>query len=930
MNAVTRVILSLVALLLCAGLIAAGFFYAWLANDLPSIEQLPVLLDRQSGELLQPTRLLDRSGEHVLATLSKGSEKRLFLSVNPDEPGHFSLQLLRLSVAALDPGFWDDDGIDTTHWLDPQPHTIAERLVKNLLLPDEEDSQRSALRMKLLARQVTLRYGRTQVLEWYLNSASFGANTFGAESAAQLYLGKSAADLDVAEAALLVSLIQSPALNPLDAPAAALENQQTLLQTLAANGVLRSEELSQAQSEQIQFLAAPAQENPETAGFVQYAERQLGDLIGTNRVAQGGLDVITTLDWAMQTQSECTAQRALLQIIAGEATEANNNEVCPAAAYLPSQQFNWQGGTDLFAATLALDPQNGQILAYTSPYSLTNATPAPAYQPGSLFSPFVALAAFARGSSPATLTWDAPASLPAEVSNAANPDGQFHGPVNYRLALANDYVVPLAGVFNQIDAQTIWSLAASTGLDAPRSENVGAQALFGGSNASLFEIAQAYATLAASGSKYGLYNPQSGQIEAAAILQVRSSSGQMILDASQPQQSAVVSTSLAYLINNVLSDAPSRWESLGHPNVLEVGKTTAVKIGQVQGKDQVWTVGYTPQKLVLTWLGMGASENATSNLDARMAGGLWHALIQYATADESDQGWERPIDVNVMQICSPSGMLPTAICPNITNDVFIAGNEPTQSDTLYEKVKVNRETGLLATVFTPATLVEERTFLNVPDELRLWAAAAGLSVPPLGYDTIPSASVNPLIQITRPALFAPVSGLVTILGSADVDNLASFSVQFGQGINPDTWQQIGEVQTTAIKDGTLATWDTTGLEGLYALRLNVVQQNNQIQTAVIQVTVDNTAPLISIASPTANAQIKPENGIVLLTAAVSDNVALARVEFWLDGKKIDERSSAPFTSIWTAVPGKHKLQIKAFDTAGNESQSELREFSVAQ
>ena len=87
MNAVTRAILALVALLLCAGLIAAGFFYAWLANDLPSIEQLPVLLDRQSGELLQPTRLLDRSGEHVLATLSNGSEKRLFLSVNPDEPG---------------------------------------------------------------------------------------------------------------------------------------------------------------------------------------------------------------------------------------------------------------------------------------------------------------------------------------------------------------------------------------------------------------------------------------------------------------------------------------------------------------------------------------------------------------------------------------------------------------------------------------------------------------------------------------------------------------------------------------------------------------------------------------------------------------------------------------------------------------------------
>jgi len=524
--------------------------------------------------------------------------------------------------------------------------------------------------------------------------------------------------------------------------------------------------------------------------------------------------------------------------------------------------------------------------------------------------------------------WDAPATLPTDLDSAANPDGTFHGPVNYRLALANDYVVPISGVFNQIDAQTIWTFAASTGLTAPKAKNAGAEILFSGGQTDLFQIAQAYATLAASGSKYGRYNPQSGQIEPAAILQVRSSNGQVLLDASQPQQSSVVSTSIAYLINHVLSDQSARWTSLGHPNVLEVGKTVAVKLGQVQGKDQVWTVGYTPQTLVVTWLGMSASENSTSNLDARMAAGLWRAMIQYTTADQANAGWVKPLDVNEVQICSPSGMLPTAICPNITSDVFIAGNEPTQADTLYEKLEVNRETGLLATVFTPAALVEERTYLNVPESLRSWAESAGLAVPPQGYDAISTAQTNPNIQISSPSLFAPIAGKVTISGTANLEDLASFGVQFGQGINPDTWQQIGESQTAPVVNGTLAEWDTTGLEGLYALRLNVVQKNNQIQTAVIQVTVDNTPPQISILSPQDGAEITPNAGVVLLTANASDNVALARVEFWLDGKKVEERSVAPYTSLWTATRGKHTLQIKAFDSAGNESDSASIQFTV--
>lgn len=924
-----KVILSIVSIALCGFFIAAAFFYANLTSSLPPIEQLPVLLDRQNGELLQSTRLLDRTGTQELVRLDNPGAERRFLTVNPEEADHFSLQLLRVVVAELDPTFWTNSGIDTKNLLDPQPNTIAERLVKDLLLADEADSTRSALRMRLLASQLVSHYGRTQVLEWYLNNASFGHLSFGAESAAKLYLDKSASDLDLTEAALLVALIESPALNPLDAPVAAVENQQKVLKDLSDRAVITPEEYTTAINDKSHFATAPADTNIVDAGFMQLAEKQLRDLLGENRVNRGGLVVTTTLDLTLQDQLLCASRSQLLQIevadYSGVASEGND---CPAANYLPTQNYSWEGNADLLTASLVMDPQTGQILAYTRPISLTGSTTEPSYQPGSLLSPFVALAAFARGTSPASLAWDVPSTLPASLSDQVNPDGLFHGAVNIRSALANDYLTPIAGLFDQIDALTIWSLAATTGLTSPQQQSATAAALFGTTETSMLEIGQAYSTLASSGMKTGLYNPQTGDIEPTIILNVQTSTGQMLVDNSQPQKSAALSTSLAYLINNVLSDETVRWPSLGHPNVLEVGRTAAAKIGQISSKDQVWTVGYTPNRLVLTWFGANSDQTPTTELDPRMPAGLWHALIQYTSQDQPDEGWTRPADVSEIQVCSPSGMLPTSTCPSITTDVFINGNEPTQTDTLYQKIKVNRETGLLATVFTPAELVEERIFINVPASVREWASGTDLEIPPLGYDAIPSTQTNPLVQISSPALFTPVSGKVTITGTANSETFASYNVQIGQGINPDSWQQVDQADTQPVENGQLALWDTTGLNGLYAIRLNVVQQDNQIQTTVIQVTVDNIPPTVRITSPIAEAQVKPVNGVVMLSAEVTDRVGLSRVEWWIDSKKIGERSEAPFTYLWSATRGKHNLLIKAWDTSGNETESTKITFTV--
>jgi hypothetical protein len=181
-------------------------------------------------------------------------------------------------------------------------------------------------------------------------------------------------------------------------------------------------------------------------------------------------------------------------------------------------------------------------------------------------------------------------------------------------------------------------------------------------------------------------------------------------------------------------------------------------------------------------------------------------------------------------------MLPTAECPNLISEVFLNGNEPVQPDTLYRKFSINRETGLLATVFTLPQLIEERTYLVVPAEARSWAETAGLEIPPSNYDVIQAPSFSENVNITSPNLFSEVSGEVQIRGTAAGDDFVSYRVLVGQGLNPQEWLQVAEANVP-VTNGILAAWNTNGLNGLYAVQLQVVRSDQKVDTAIIQVTV---------------------------------------------------------------------------------------------
>jgi len=800
----------IISFLLALLILFTALAYASLTSNLPNVELLPVLLNPPDGLLLQPTRIYDRTGQHLLSTFAPGNASdspRRYLPLNPQNPQHLPDVLAQATVAIAQPDFWTSPGYSLNGWQDPNLHpTIAQKIVSDLLLYNEPPTIQRAIRERILAAQVTAKYGRSQILEWYLNSADYGHSAFGVDAASQYYFGTSAFALTRAEAAVLAAVSQSPSLNPFDARDLALQRGEETIKAMQALKLISDQDATRILNPfSIPNLPIPASKNVVAPAFINLAINELNQQFTRERIERGGLNIITTLDYDLQSQASCMT----LAYVHRLANTPDPTAPCNATQLLPSLPPNTIIN-EPSASAMVTDPESGQILAAVGETLRGDETAyLAAHDPGSLMESFVYLTAFTRGTSPASLVWDIPS-----TSNAQNPDGKFHGPVRARIALVNDYLVPATAVANQMGSDAIHRTESSFGLD--------------GNTFDLLDMASAYGVFAAQGVRYG----QPGLVT---VLRVEGLDHSVWLDQSNPQAQPVTTPQLAYLINNILSDESARWPSLGHPNSSEIGQTAAMKYGQTNDGHDLWTIGYTSSRLAAVWTATRAS--TSPRLPPQLSIGLWSALMQTASQSLPSQGWSIPAGITTMDVCDPSGLLPTKNCPSIVSEVFLNGNEPVQLDHLYQTFTVNRETGYLATVFTPPQLIENKVFMMIPPEAQDWAKSANVPMAPTAYDAIQPSQVNPDVNITAPALFADVNGQVQIKGTAAGTDFDRYRVLVGKGIEPQNWIQVESDSTTPINDNILATWDTTGLSGLYAVQLQVVRTDQRVDVATTQVTI---------------------------------------------------------------------------------------------
>ncbi|MDE2856807.1 MAG: transglycosylase domain-containing protein [Chloroflexota bacterium] len=938
---------ALVCLLpLIAALALAIWLYAQAASSFPSAEALSAFDPERSV-----TRFFDRSGETLIYTVQDplGEERDpVTLEEIPGFVGDLTLAAEnqgRAIKASSDPA---QSLLQVWRYMLGVPVLketgILDRLAQNVFLPKSRSSGLDDTLLELaLSAESKRRYSADDLLELHLNTNYYGNEAFGIEAAARVYLGKSAAELDLADAALLAAIPPSPRQNPIDDERGARQRAADLLLEALNLGFIDRAAYDGASKASAGTTIEKINRLPEIAPeFSLYARRQAQIILdnlgydGARLLARGGLRITTSLDLDLYLQSECLARAHLRQLRHGSSAlgdQPSQDATCSAAREL--LPFAPVAAAPDKATTVILDVESGLILSMSGNAELAT------HQPGVVLQPFVYIEGFLRRLyTPATMVYDIPQVYPGGadglIYSPANPDGRFQGPMNLRDAMSAALLPPAVQVANSRGMGQVIRTAHRLGFNSLDENRIKLDILERGGAVSVLDTGYAYSVLAAMGVMRGLPTEPVGAgyrgQDPVAVLRISDAEDKLLWQYAGSQarsnETPVIEPSLAYLVNDILADERSRQRILDRKDeALRVAGTAAVIDGLSADRRDSWTVGYSPQIVVAV---NAAREDGTAmdleHYDRAGSAPIWRALWDYAT-DRDDlpaRDWPKPADIEEFLVCEISGQLPPATdhCP--TRREIVPAGTSLHRDTLWQTVEINSLTGQLATVTTPENQRRAAVYFLPPDDIIDWWIADGRPLPPTSaFDVSEHSAEAPAVQLLQPSDFAYVGGLVRVAGRINEEGALHYALAYGAGVNPQEWIEIIGVSAPATSVDLNATWDTSELQGVYTLRLTALMDDGKALADTKQVTLDNTPPAVELRMSDGASEVKyPAQRVISLLADASDNLAIDRVEFYQDDKLLGIDRDWPY-GLEYEIPGAGTLNFVAlaFDQVGNSADS---------
>ena len=931
--------LALTPLLASLGL--SLWLYLAAASHMPT-PQATVFLDQEVGA----TQFLNENGSRLIHVVADPlGEKRRWLKLE-DLPPHLidaTLMLEDNDQAAV------HDAFDPRHALMQvwryifglplqMENGISGSLVRDTVLPLTISSGLDANLLEIVLVSESRRiHSAEALLEWRLNSSYYGRDAFGIEAAAQVYLGKPAEALSLAEAALLAAIVEAPSLNPIDAPVKARERGADLLFQMLDAELIDKSQFDEASGANVTFRKAGGRRAEIAPAFMDYAREQAEDLLerqgldGARLVARGALRITTTLDVSLQLQAECVL-RAHLQ--RSDQTIALDGTPCELAQYHTTSETETSSPPDAGALSL-IDVGSGRIL------SMVGDAQAPSHQPAIALQPFVYMDAFLRREfTPASMVYDLPQSYPGAsaelIYTPANPDGVYRGPMNLRDAMVAGLLPPAVQVASANGIEPAIRAAQALGFNSLGAGSHGLDLLERGGAVSALDSAYAYSVLASMGAMRGVTVPRLGDgfrgRDPVAILRIEDAQGRVLWsydEDAQVNQSLLFQPSAAYMVNDILADADAREAVLQRQDTnLQISRPAAVVDGLSADKRESWTVGYTPD-LVLA-VHTGRADGAPLSLDVYDRAGsapVWRSLMVYAHEHLQlpARGWGAPADIEEFLVCEISGLLPatTFHCP--TRREMVPTGSQLQRDRFWQTFEINRSTGQLATVNTRNELREFVAYFIPPDDIMDWWVENGKPLPPSSFSTDSVAQSAKPVRLTSPADYAYVGARVDVSASISRAGAQTWQLEYGAEVNPDRWFKIGERQSVDESGEISAKWETALFSGIYTLRLSVAFADGSVETDTKLLTFDNTPPALKLRMSEAVDEIRyPSQRVLSLLADVSDNLTIERVEFYRDEVLLGDDRDWPYGYEF-AVDGAGEILLKAiaFDQVGNQAASEL-------
>ena len=495
--------------------------------------------------------------------------------------------------------------------------TLTQQLMKNFLLSDERTLDRK-VREAVMALIAERKYSKEVILENYLNEIYLGQRgsqgVFGVWEAAQFYYSKPLAELTVGETALLAGLIRAPnRLSPYRNAEAATKRRNVVLAKLLDDKIITQKQYDAAHQEKLPQRALVKVTN-EAPFYVDYIRRELDQNYPKDVLEKDGLRIFTGLDLRMQK----IAEKALVEGLAK--LEASH----PALKKKKNSEEVLEG------AIVVIRPQTGEIKAMVGgrnyQKSQFNRIFQAKRQAGSVFKPFVFLAAFMHGGQSGTpysgdtvindsqFTWSYDGSQSWQPHNYNN---EYFGAVTVRRALESSLNSATARVAQDVGIRRVRDMARRLGIDSalPAVPSLS----LGSAEVTPLEVAVAFSTLANGGVR----------ARSVAVKHVMDQNTK-ILEKRDVKLEQVLSPGLAYAMNQLLKGVMDRGTGASARR-WGFTRPAAGKTGTTNDYKDAWFVGYTPELLAVVWVGYdGPAKIGLSGAEAALP--IWTEFMKAATA----------------------------------------------------------------------------------------------------------------------------------------------------------------------------------------------------------------------------------------------------------------------------------------------------------
>ncbi|WP_353932736.1 penicillin-binding protein 1C [Okeanomitos corallinicola TIOX110] len=608
-----------------------------------TIRILPYFAPIHSQDIAQKQLALqftDRNNLPLGTILTRDQEHTSIVPLNQISP-----QFINAILAAEDGNFYQHGALDlkaiiraTKNSLSHQKIVSGASTITMQLARMLENSPRNIngkFKEIWLSWRLFAGMNQDEILAAYINRLPMGGNIYGVEAAAQIYFSIPAQELNLAQSSLLAAIPNNPNyFNPYQHWKRLKTRQKYVLKQMVQDGYI-SEEIAEKtyqekvvfQSRQQGIIAAPH--------FLFWLAQQNNPLR-----KQGGelesLLIQTTINLPLQQFVEAQVKQVLDSL-----NDKNVND----------------------AAALVIDNHSGEVVAYVGSPDYFNDVKLgrndgvqALRQPGSTLKPFIYELALEKSViKPNSILADVPShyAIPgAKLYSPKDYTNQFLGPVRVRIALANSLNIPAVRTLEKIGVDTFLNRLHQLGFKNlnQSSEYYGLGLALGGGEVSLWELARAYLTIANLGEKQPLIT--------------------ILNHPSSPSQSSISQPINWQLIIDMLSDRYARANAFGVDSVLNLPFPTAVKTGTSSNYRDTWTVGFSTDYTVATWVGNFNGEPMRQVSGVTGAAPLWNRIMLHLHEHQTPADFSAPAGLVQLPICANTGLKPTPDCDSVVQEYF--------------------------------------------------------------------------------------------------------------------------------------------------------------------------------------------------------------------------------------------------------------------